>query len=97
MDTIRAVWPLLDEDQRSLLESMATALAGAPKQTAPEYLTVADIEGRYKKYGCSKRSVYKAMDEGRLAYTTPEGQSKPRYATREDVERWLFRRPASSR
>ena len=93
MDTIRAVWPLLDADQRSLLESMATALAGAPKQTAPEYLTVAQIAERYE---CSQSMVYTAMARGTLAYVTPTGQSKPKYATREDVERWLFRRPASS-
>ena len=94
MDTIRAVWPLLDEDQRSLLESMATALAGAPRQTAPEYLTVAQIAERYE---CSPSMVYKAMARGSLAYVTPHGQSRPMYATREDVESWLFRLPASSR
>jgi len=94
MDTIRAVWPLLDADQRSLLESMATALAGAPKPTAPEYLNATQIAEQYE---CSTSGVYKAMGDGRLAYVTPTGQSKPKYATREDVERWLFRRPASSR
>ena len=94
MDTIRAVWPLLDADQRLLLESMATALAGVPKQTAPEYLSATQIA---EQYGCSTSAVYNAMGDGRLAYVTPTGQSKPKYATREDVERWLFRRSASSR
>ena len=94
MDTILRVWPSLDDGQRSLLESMALALAGAPKATAPEHLSAAQIA---EQYGCSTSAVYNAMSDGRLAYVTPHGQSKPKYATREDVERWLFRRPASSR
>ena len=85
MDTIQSVWPSLTDDQHRLLEDMALALSGArPKK--PEYLTVAQIAERFGK---STSAIYKAMDEKRLPYTTPHGQTKPRYATEDDVRRWL--------
>jgi len=86
MDTIQSVWPSLTDDQHRLLEDMALALAGVVPRTNPQYLTVTQIAERFGK---STSAIYKAMDEKRLPYTTPHGQTKPRYATEDDVRRWL--------
>lgn len=86
MDTIQSVWPSLTDDQHRLLEDMALALAGVVPRTHPQYLTVTQIAERFGK---STSTIYKAMDEKRLPYTTPHGSTKPRYATEDDVRRWL--------
>ena len=86
MEVLERVWASLSEQQRRLIEDMAIALAGVTPRQSPVYLTVAQIA---EKYGKSPSGIYKAMDEDRLPYVTPNGQSKPRYAKESDVLAWL--------
>ena len=89
MDTVMFVWDSLNEEQRKVWMDVGRALMGVTPQ-APQatncYLTVAQIAERFGK---STSAIYKAMDEKRLPYTTPHGSTKPRYATEDDVRRWL--------
>lgn len=94
MDVLQRLWPSLAESQRKLIEDMALALAGIEPRREPERLSVAQISQRFGK---STSAVYKAMDEGRLPYVTPHGQSKPRYATAQDVTERLGWTPSSGR
>lgn len=86
MDTIMFIWDSLTEDQQRVWMDVGRALMGVTPQQEPEYLTVSQISERFGK---STSAVYKAMDEKRLPYTTPHGQTKPRYAKESDVRAWL--------
>lgn len=86
MDILQRIWPSLADNQRRLLEDMALALAGVAPRKPTEWMSVSQIAD---EYGCSVSGVYKAMDTGRLEYSVPNGQTKPRHARRQDVETWL--------
>lgn len=86
MEQLIGLLPSLSGPQLDALVGVAMAMLYSEPQRQRQYLTVAQIE---EEYGTPKSSVYKAMEDGRLAYRTPNGQSKPRHARREDVEAWL--------
>ena len=86
MDTVLFVWDSLNEDQRKLWLDVGRALMGVTPQPEPERLTVSQIAERFGK---SHSAIYKAMNEHRLPYTTPHGQTKPRYVKESDVRKWL--------
>ncbi|MBR2125823.1 MAG: helix-turn-helix domain-containing protein [Akkermansia sp.] len=86
MDTVLFVWDSLTEDQRKVWLDVGRALMGVSPQQEPERLTVSQVAERF---GRSTSAIYKAMDEHRLPYTTPHGQTKPRYVKVSDVRKWL--------
>ena len=86
MDTILFIWDSLNEDQQRVWLDVGRALMGVSPQQEPERLTVSQVAERF---GRSTSAIYKAMDEHRLPYTTPHGQTKPRYVKVSDVRKWL--------
>lgn len=88
METLEAVWPQLTEEQRRVVVNVALALASSEAHESGEWLTVRQIVAQYPGK-CTRSGVSAAMAEGRLEFSTPTGQTRPRYSRRADVERWL--------
>ena len=93
MDRLLEILSKLTEPQMDALAHVATAMLYSQPKSEDEWLTVKQI---HEQYGRPESSVYSAMSRGILPFVTPNGQTRPRYSKRADVERWMgVRMPAT--
>lgn len=83
MDDLVSILPNLTESQLIALTAVAREMA---HPGSADMLTVNQM---HEVSGLSESTIRAAMRDGRLPYTTPHGQTRPRYAKREDFEAWL--------
>ena len=83
MEELTAILPNLTESQLIALTAVAREMA---HPGSADMLTVNQM---HDMSGVSESTIRAAMRDGRLPYTTPHGQTRPRYARREDFEAWL--------
>jgi len=85
MEELNAILPNLTESQLIALTAVAREMAHPGSE---DMLTVNQM---HEVSGLSESTIRAAMRDGRLPYTTPHGQTRPRYAKREDFEKWMGR------
>ena len=90
-ETLFELLEKLTEPQLDAISHVAEAMLYSNPRSDDEYITVNQIEEDYDR---PASSVYSAMNRGALPYKTPNGQSRPRYAKRADVELWMGIRAA---
>ena len=85
-DTTRELYDSLSEDRKRLVDDLIVALQETDER-ADEYLTVAQAS---EEFGVPAQTLYRAVRQGYVRSTTPRGQSKPKYVTRDSMRAWLY-------
>ena len=89
MDELTAILPRLTDAQIEALISVAQTMVDPDRPRDDEAFTASQLA---EMSDLPYRSISAAMHDGRLPYKTPHGQTRPRYATRRDFEKWSGKR-----
>jgi len=83
MDNLLSILPSLTESQLIALTAVAREMAH------PGSADMLTVQSASAEYGVPQSTIRSAMRDGRLPYTTPHGQTRPKYVSRSNFESWM--------